>query len=159
VGGDSAGGNLSAAVALMARDRGTPSIAFQLLVYPVTNYALDTESYRANGEGYLLTKAGMKWFWGHYLNAENDGAKPYASPLRAANLANLPPALVITAEYDPLRDEGIAYADKLRAAGVKVVHSDYKGAIHGFFSLGYMFQLGKDVMAEASAALRSAFAK
>jgi len=159
VGGDSAGGNLSAAVALMARDRGTPSLAFQLLIYPVTNYALDTRSYQANGDGYLLTKGGMRWFWSHYLSAESDGANSYASPLRAANLSNLPPALVITAEYDPLRDEGIAYAEKMRAAGVKVVHSDYKGMIHGFFSLGYMFTQGKTAMAEACGALRKAFAR
>jgi acetyl esterase len=158
VGGDSAGGNLSAAVALMARDRGTPSLAFQLLIYPVTNYALDTWSYQRNGEGYLLTKNAMQWFWGHYLSAESDGAKPYASPLRASNLTNLPPALVITAEYDPLRDEGIAYADKMRAAGVKVVHSDYKGMIHAFFVLGYMFTQGKNAMVEACGALRNAFA-
>ena len=157
VGGDSAGGNLSAAVALMARDRGGPTIKFQLLVYPVTNYDLETGSYRANAEGYLLTRAGMKWFWDLYLNTANDGAMPYASPLRAANLANLPPALVITAEYDPLHDEGAAYADRLRAAGVKVVHNDYKGMIHGFFTLGYALTQGKNVVAEACTALRAAF--
>ena len=159
VGGDSAGGNLSAAVALMARDRGAPALAFQLLIYPVTNDDLTTGSYRSNAEGYLLTKAGMTWFWDHYLKVASDGANPYASPLRATNLGKLPPALVITAEYDPLRDEGIAYAERLRAAGVKVTHTNYPTAIHGFFSLGYMFQLGKDVMAQACAALRTALAK
>jgi len=156
VGGDSAGGNLSAAVALMARDRGGPSLKFQLLVYPVTDHNLNTGSYRANGEGYLLTKAGMDWFWNHYIGKPGDDANPYMSPLRAANLSNLPPALVITAEFDPLRDEGAAYAEKLKGAGNKIAYTDYKGAIHGFFSLGYMFKLGRDVMAEACAALRTA---
>ena len=159
VGGDSAGGNLSAAVALMARDRGGPALKFQLLVYPVTDHNLNTNSYRANGEGYLLTKTGMDWFWNHYINKPGDDANPYMSPLRASNLNNLPPALVITAEFDPLRDEGTAYAEKLKAAGNQVTYSDYKGAIHGFFSLGYMFKLGRDVMGDACAALRTALSK
>jgi acetyl esterase len=159
VGGDSAGGNLSAVVAQMARDRGGPPLVFQLLIYPVTNHALDTASYRTNAEGYLLTKAAMEWFWGHYLNNTSEGANPYISPLRASNLANLPPALVITAEYDPLRDEGIAYAEKLRTAGNQIKLSNYPGMIHGFFTLGYVFDRGKDAVAEACGALRQAFAK
>ncbi len=158
VGGDSAGGNLSAVVAQMARDRGGPGIVFQLLVYPVTNYAFDTPSYQSNADGYLLTKSAMQWFWNHYLNSERDGANPYASPLRAASFAKLPPALVITAEFDPLRDEGRAYAEKLRAAGVAVVHSAYDGMIHGFFTMGHILDRGRQAMDEACAALRQAFA-
>jgi acetyl esterase len=159
VGGDSAGGNLSAAVAQMARDRGGPALEFQLLIYPVTSYEADTVSSKVNAEGYLLTKGAMEWFWGHYLGAGSDGAQPYASPLRATNFGNLPPAFVITAEFDPLRDEGAAYAEKMRRAGVTVKHSDYKGAIHGFFSLGHILDQGKTVMADACAELRKAFAR
>src|SRR5207247_2303064 len=99
VGGDSAGGNLAAAVALMARDRGGPEIALQILVYPVTEHGFETGSYRANAEGYLLTRDGMRWFWNHYLQRAEDGRHPHASPLLATDLTRLPPALVITAEY------------------------------------------------------------
>jgi acetyl esterase len=101
----------------------------------------------------------MDWFWNHYISKPSDDTNPYMSPLRAANFSSLPPALVITAEFDPLHDEGVAYAEKLRAAGNKVTLSDYKGAIHGFFTLGYMFQLGQDVMAEACTALRNALTR
>jgi acetyl esterase len=159
VGGDSAGGNLSAVVAQMARDRRGPAIAFQLLIYPVTEYGANTPSAKANAEGYLLTKAAMDWFWGHYLSNPADGAKPYASPLRATDFTRLPPALVITAEFDPLRDEGIAYAQKLQQAGVKVKHSDYLGMIHGFFTLGHVLARTKDVQSEINGELRKAFAR
>jgi acetyl esterase len=159
VGGDSAGGNLAAAVAQMARDRGGPALAFQLLIYPVTAYEANTPSSKANAEGYLLTKDAMEWFWGHYLRDAGDGALPYASPLLATNLDKLPPAFVITAEFDPLRDEGAAYAEKMRQAGVAVKHSDYKGAIHGFFSLGHVIDQGKTVTADACAELRKAFGR
>jgi acetyl esterase len=157
IGGDSAGGNLAAAVAQMARDRGNPPLVLQVLIYPVTNHALDTASYRANAEGYLLTKAAMGWFWNHYLEDPNDGAKPYASPLRATNFSNLPPTLLITAEFDPLHDEGAAYGAKLRDAGVKVVYSDYAGMIHGFFSLGHILDQTKNLHAEICRELRKAF--
>lgn len=130
VGGWSAGGNLAAVVAQLARDAGGPAIRFQALVNPVTNYDFGTASYSENAEGYGLTKAGMEWFWGHYLNSEADGASTKASPLRHTNLAGLPPALLITAEYDPLRDEGEAYAEKLRAAGVPVELKRYDGQGH-----------------------------
>src|SRR3712207_1579276 len=130
VGGDSAGGNLAAAVALLARDLGSVSITHQLLIYPVTDYSFDTPSYRDNAEGYLLSRAGMEWYWGHYLASDADGDNPYASPLRARDLSGLPPALVITAEYDPLRDEGEAYAKRLREAGVPVMSTCYPGMIH-----------------------------
>jgi acetyl esterase len=159
IGGDSAGGNLSAVVAQMARDRKGPSIAFQLLIYPVTDYEPNTPSSKANAEGYLLTKSAMDWFWGHYLSNPSDGAKPYASPRRATDFSKLPPALVITAEFDPLRDEGVAYAQKMQQAGVKVKHSDYLGMIHGFFSLGHVLNRSKDLMNECCAELRTAFAR
>ena len=159
VGGDSAGGNLAAAVAQMATDRGAPTLAFQLLIYPVTDCAYTTASYRNNAEGYLLTKDSMQWFWNHYLQNENDGQNPYASPLRGQRLSNLPPALVITAEFDPLRDEGEAYATKMKQAGVSVVHTDYKGMIHGFFSLTDIMEQGKQAVKEACTQLRAAFAK
>jgi len=154
IGGDSAGGNLTAVIALMARDRGGPAVRFQLLVYPVTDAVFDTRSYRDNADGYLLTKDSMVWFWNHYLRNDADRANPYASPLRAANLAGLPPALCITAEYDPLRDEGEAYAKRLEAAGVKTKLSRYDGTIHGFFSMTAFLDLGKKAVAEAAEALK-----
>ena len=155
IGGDSAGGNLTAVVALMARDRGGPALRLQLLVYPVTDATYETKSYRDNAEGYLLTRDSMVWFWNHYLRNDADKANPYASPLRAANLAGLPPALVITAEFDPLRDEGEAYAKRLEAAGVKTKLSRYDGTIHGFFAMTGFIDLGKKAVAEAAEALKA----
>jgi acetyl esterase len=157
VGGDSAGGNLAAVTTLMARDRGGPAIAFQLLIYPVTDHCYGTESYRANGEGYLLTELSMRWFWGHYLNNEVEGLDAYASPLRAQSLAGLPPALVQTAEFDPLRDEGEAYAARLREAGVPVQCTRYDGLIHGYFGMSAALDAAKRAHAEAATALRQAF--
>jgi acetyl esterase len=159
IGGDSAGGNLTAVVAQMVRDRGGPSLVYQLLVYPVTDYNFDTASYRENADGYLLTKDAMVWFWNHYLRSAADGSNLLASPLRAQNLRGLPPALILTAEFDPLRDEGEAYAARLREAGVPVTLKRYNGMIHGFFSLGAVFDQGKQAMAEAAAGLRAAFAQ
>jgi len=159
VAGDSAGGNLSAAVAQMARDRGGPAIAFQLLLCPVTEYGFDTASYRENAEGYLLTKSGMVWFWHHYLpEPAKHGSDPRASPMRAANLAGLPAAHVVTAEYDPLRDEGEAYAAKLRAAGVPVTSKRYDGQIHNFFTMGHVLAQGAAAGPEISAVLRRGLA-
>jgi len=135
VAGDSAGGNLAAVVSLMARDRGGPALCHQALLYPVTNYDFDTDSYRENAEGYFLTREGMRWCWNHYLQKDEDKENPLASPLRAADLAKLPAASVITAEYDPLRDEGEAYARRLEEAGVSTWLKRYKGTIHGFLSL------------------------
>ena len=158
VGGDSAGGNLSAAVALRLRDTAGPPLAFQLLVYPVTDNAYDTESYRANGKDLLLTTEMMRWFWDHYLGADADGTDPYVSPLRAPNLAGLPPALVFTAEFDPLRDEGEAYAAALAAAGVAVTHRRFDGQIHGFFTMLAVFPEATNAAEQAGAALKAAFA-
>jgi acetyl esterase len=132
ISGSSAGGNLAAVTALMAAHHGGPAITAQVLIVPVTNYDLTTKSYHENAEGYGLTREGMQWFWNHYLADESDGAHPHASPLRATSLAGQPPALVITAEYDPLRDEGEAYAQRLEESGVAVKRKRYDGMIHGY---------------------------
>jgi acetyl esterase len=155
--GDSAGGNLAAVVAQMARDRRKPAIQFQLLIYPVTDAACDTPSYSENAEGYFLTKAAMQWFWNHYVQNEADRNHPYASPLRASSLADLPPALVITAEFDPLRDEGERYAELLRAAGIPVQLIRYNGMIHGFFTMSAIIDQGRKAIQQSAAALRIAF--
>lgn len=157
VGGDSAGGNLAAAVALMAGDRGAPSLAFQLLIYPVTNNAFDTESCKQNGKDYLLTVDSMQWFWDHYLENAEDGKHQYASPLQAKYVNSPPPALVITAEFDPLRDEGEAYAEKLKQAGCHVTTTRYDGMIHGFFSM-FAFDACRKAIDQAGSALKAAFA-
>jgi acetyl esterase len=136
VGGDSAGGNLAAVVSQMAKAGGGPAISFQLLVYPVTDFGYHTQSYRDNAKGYLLTMESMEWFWNHYLNTTADGENPKASPLRAPDLSGLPRALVITAEFDPLRDEGEAYAGRLMEAGVPTSAVRFNGMIHGFYANG-----------------------
>ena len=159
VGGDSAGGNLAAVVALMARDRGGPPLVFQLLIYPATNHDFTTASYLENAEGYSLTTADSRWFWSQYLRHEDDARNPYASPLRAPDLSGLPPALVITAEYDPLRDEGEAYAARLREAGLAAETKRYDGMIHGFFQMGGVLAQGKQALEDAAQALRVAFAR
>ena len=158
VGGDSAGGNLAAVVALMARDRGGPKLAFQLLVYPATDTDFETRSYRENSEGYFLTRADMVWFWNHYAPRDEDRRNPYAAPLRAASLRGLPPALVITAEFDPLCDDGNAYAARLREDGVPVRLSQQDGLIHGFFQMGAVIDRGRASVDEASRAVKDAFA-
>ncbi len=155
--GDSAGGNLACVVAMMARDRGGPAVCFQLLVYPVTNYAFDTPSYRENANGYLLEKEAMMWFWSHYLPSPVHGEEPYASPLRAPDLHGLPSALIITAEYDPLRDEGEAYGRRLAEARVPVRMHRYQGMIHGFLGMSPVWEQAKAAMAESAAALQQAF--
>jgi acetyl esterase len=156
VGGDSAGGNLAAVVAQQLRDGGPP-IAFQLLVYPVCDAKLVLPSIDENAEGYFLEKATMEWFRGHYLG-DGDRDDPRISPLAAADdaLAGLPPALIITAEYDPLRDEGEAYGERLRQAGVDTTVTRYDGVIHGFFSMRDMLPDGAAAVTEASTALRKA---
>ena len=156
VGGDSAGGNLAATVCLVARDRGGPKIAFQLLVYPVTDYEDDRPSSHEFAEGYFLTTAMMDYFWGHYLVRPEDGTHPHASPIKAESLADLPPAFVITAECDPIRDQGEAYAQRLRESGVPAAVQRYDGAIHAFFNLGGVIDSGKQAVADAGAALRTA---
>jgi acetyl esterase len=158
VGGDSAGGNLSAVVAQMARDQGGPAIRFQLLIYPVTDADFTRPSYAQNAEGYLLTTSAMRWFWGHYAPSEAQRREPYASPLRAADLSGLPPALVQTAEFDPLRDEGEAYAKRLQDAGVSTTLSRHDGLIHGFVSMGLIAPKAQAAIDEAVGALAKALA-
>lgn len=135
VSGDSAGGNLAAAVAQAARDRNGPAIAGQALIYPAVDYDWSSPSLEQNGEGYLLTRSSMQWFWAHYLGAGDPTDNPYVCPARADSLADLPPAYVGTCEYDPLRDEGEKYAAGLRDAGVQVTAKRYDGMIHGVFWL------------------------
>jgi len=159
VGGDSAGGNLGAAVSLMARDRQGPAIAHQLLIYPVTDADFDRGSYVDNALGYFLTRAGMEWFWNHYVPDPAERTQPYCAPLRAPDLSGLPPALVITAEFDPLRDEGEAFADRLKAAGVATRATRYDGMIHGFFSMGAIAPAAREAVAEACSELRAAFGR
>ena len=155
--GDSAGGNLAAVVAQMIRDKGGPAVAFQLLVYPVTDGVnFDTPSYHENGQDYMLTAESMHWFWNHYAPNAEDRRNPYASPVLAENLADLPAALVMTAEYDPLRDEGEAYAEKLAKAGVEVEVVRCDGLIHGFFGQARTVQAAVEPMARACEALKAA---
>lgn len=159
VGGDSAGGNLAAVVSLMARDRGGPTITFQLLIYPTTdNHEPGTPSLQENAQGYFLTLDDIHWFDAQYISRNVSREEPYAFPLFAKQLTNLPPALVITAEYDPLRDEGELYAQRLREAGIPATVSRYDGMIHGFVSMAKVLDKGKTALAEAAAALHNALA-
>ena len=156
--GDSAGGNLATVVALMAREKGTPPLIYQVLIYPATHYNTETESYQKYGNGdYRFTKAEMVWFWQHYLRTDADGQNPYASPLLAEDLSNLPPALIITAEYDMLRDEAEVYADRLQSAGVPVTLKNYDGMIHGFLGFARVVDVGQKAIADIAAQLRSVF--
>jgi acetyl esterase len=157
VGGDSAGGNLAAVVSQIAIDRGGPSIAYQLLIYPSTDMRMNMPSIEENADGPLLTKASMHWFVNHYLNSDADRTDPLASPLLASNLRGLPPAFILTAECDPLRDEGEAYGQHLREAGVPVDVQRYKGLPHGFFSFAAALDGGRRALADATRRLRSAF--
>jgi acetyl esterase len=161
VGGDSAGGNLAAVVCLMVRDAlradheaVRPSL--QLLIYPATDMTMTLPSIGEFADGYFLTRDTMRWFIDHYLPSRDAARDWRASPLFAASLADVPPAYVITAGFDPLRDEGIAYAQKLRAAGVTVDHIDYGGMIHGFISMGGVISTTQRAIDGAGAALRQA---
>ncbi len=159
VSGDSAGGNLAAVVALRCRDEGGPPLRGQLLIYPITDhYSAGMASYEANAEGYFLTKAGMQWFLDHYLDGAEDAAHPHLAPLRAEDLGGLPPAFVITAEFDPLRDEGDRYAERLRAAGVETVHRPCPGMIHGFFARVGLIDRADEVIGESCAWLERVLA-
>ena len=151
VGGDSSGGNLAAAVALRARDADIP-LALQLLVYPVLDRSFSTGSYAEFAEGFSLTQAGMRWYWSHYLG-EADGADRDASPARETDLTGLAPAFVATAELDPLRDEGEAYARRLEDAGVPTAHVRYDGMIHGFLRMPAAIDRAADALDDLSAVL------
>jgi acetyl esterase len=156
VGGDSAGGTLAAVVALQARDERAPSIALQVLLYPVTDVAGETRSYRDFAEGHLLTRESMRWFIAHYLKAPDQAADWRASPLRARSFAGLAPALIVTAGFDPLRDEGEAYAQRLREADVRVDAICYGGMIHGFVPMGRLIDTGNRAVSHIAASLRQA---
>ena len=155
VGGDSAGGNLAAVASLMARDINGPHIAFQLLIYPVTQIGIDSASRKELATGYFLETETMTWFEDQYVDPA-DADNPYASPLKADSLSGLPPAYVITAGFDPLKDEGKAYADGLRAAGVDVQYVNYDGMIHGFIALTALVENAANAVAETGVALKKA---
>jgi acetyl esterase len=159
VGGESAGANLAAVAALMAQERGSTPLVLQLLMYPVLDYSFDRSSHKENGEGYFLTTEMMLWFWRQYLNSDADGESHLASPIRARFLRGVAPAAIFTAEFDPLRDEGAAYAAKLREAGVPVTYKCCEGLIHGFMGMAKVVEPAKKAMEDAAATLRSAFAK
>ena len=157
VAGDSAGGNLAAVSALRARDSGGPPIALQVLVYPVVDYDLDRRSYREyDGDELIVNRRDMIWFWDHYAPDPGTRVNPYASPLRASSLSGLPPVYLVTAEHDPLREEGFAYADRLRAARVPVDHRHFGSQIHGFFTFTGMLDDADKAVADAGSAIRAA---
>jgi acetyl esterase len=159
VGGDSAGGNLAAVMTLLARDANGPAISFQLLIYPGTDQQMGFPSIERNGDGYLLTKRAMQYFRGHYLPRAEDWLDWRASPLLAKSLANLPPAFVLTAGYDPLVDEGKAYADRLAREGVKTGYRNYADMIHGFITMGRVLDAANAALADCAQALRDAWVR
>ncbi|MGI8665180.1 MAG: alpha/beta hydrolase [Jatrophihabitans sp.] len=157
VGGDSAGGNLAAVTTLLAKRQGGPGLAAQLLIYPNTRYGADTDSMRENDDPSMFNRRSVDWYWAHYLADPSDGLDPLASPLLAEDLSELPPALVITAEYDPLRDEAEQYAQRLRADGVPTELSRYDGVMHGFFTMSGVLDSGRDAVSQAADFLRAQF--
>lgn len=156
VGGDSAGGNLAAVVSVLARDAGDLPLQFQLLIYPATDMRRGSASHISNGEGYLLTNDTMEYFQGHYVADKSQYLDPRASPLLNGNLANLPPAFVMTAGYDPLRDEGLAYADALSVAGNLATHICFERQIHGFITMGRVLDEANTAVAICAAELKRA---
>ncbi|WP_137290502.1 alpha/beta hydrolase [Natronorubrum halophilum] len=159
VAGDSAGGNLAAVVARMARDRGGPDIAYQVLLYPPVSHHQDWDSIDENGEGYFITKADLAWFDEQYFEHEIDAMNVYAAPLLSSDLEGLPPATVVTGGFDPLRDEGFAYVERLEEAGVDVSHYHYDDAIHAFVQLAaepFEFERSQEVLADIADDLRTA---
>jgi acetyl esterase len=157
VAGDSAGGNLAAVVSLIARDRGQPALACQVLIYPATDQRCEFPSHERNGEGYLLTRDGIRFFRDGYLPNVADRTDWRASPLLAAQHTGLPPALVLTAGYDPLLDEGREYAERLKAAGVEVGYKEYSDMVHGFVLFGGVVDAAHTAVADCCAYLRRAF--
>lgn len=158
VGGDSAGGNLAAVMALMARDGALPRLAYQLLIYPATDMTMTTVSSQTVGPGVPLTSATMKWFIDHYMRGPEDMIDWRASPIRAASVAGTAPALVLTAAADPLRDEGIAYAARLEREGVRTTAIHLTDQIHGFLSMGKVIRAADTAIDMMAASLRRAFA-
>ncbi|HUU72210.1 MAG TPA: alpha/beta hydrolase fold domain-containing protein [Burkholderiales bacterium] len=158
VGGDSAGGNLAAVVSILARNAGSPKIAFQLLIYPVTAPEPETKSHHAFAEGYLLTRKTITWFFTQYIRSSKDVTDFRYAPLEADDLSSLPPSLIVVAGYDPLRDEGVEYAEALIHAGNRVRLSNYEGMVHGFYLMGGMVDASRRAISESAAMLREAFA-
>jgi acetyl esterase len=156
VGGDSAGGNLATVVATLARDRGGPLLKFQLLIYPLVDFADNSPSMQQYAKDYFLTRESMDWFTDCYLSNRAAGLEPSASPMNAKDVRGLPPAMILTAEYDPLCDQGEAYARKLQSAGVPVELKRYDGMIHAFFSFSGVIDTAKVALADAASALRRA---
>ncbi len=157
VGGDSAGGNLAAVVAIAARDEGSPPICFQLLIYPATDMRRTHDSHQVNGQGYLLTKDTLAYFHDHYIDDPVHDQDWRASPLLHADLRRLPPALVLTAGYDPLRDEGLAYSQRLTEAGNRATHVCFERQIHGFIMMGRVIDEANEAVAMCAAAVARAF--
>lgn len=158
IGGDSAGGNLSAVTAIVARDAGNPKIRFQILIYPGTHAPHHTRSAERNGQGYSFTRELLDYFRQNYVRSPEDYSDWRCSPLLAPDLSRLPPALIITAGYDPLLDDGKAYAEKLQAAGVPVTYACYEGMIHGFITMGKVLDAANTAIQQCATALRQAFA-
>ncbi len=158
VAGDSAGGNLAAVVSQLTQQVKGPKVCFQILIYPTTRVRAETESMTENAEGYFLDRATMDWFMDCYIPKDVDTTDPRLSPLLAEDLSGLPPAYVITAGFDPLRDEGKAYADRLSSSGVEVTYKHYDDMIHGFFNMTGLLEDGRDAVKEAAKALKAAFA-
>jgi len=158
VGGDSAGGNLAAVCAILARNDGYPKLAFQLLIYPCTAPEPETPSHRKFAEGHLLTRNTITWFYKQYVRSPKEFDDFRFAPLVAEDLSNLPPALVLVAGYDPLRDEGVDYAKRLIESGNRVTLVNYEGMIHGFLLMGGAVDAAKRALSESAAALRRAFA-
>ena len=158
IGGDSAGGNLAAVTALALRDGGGPALALQLLIYPATDFRANTSSHAQNGSGYLLTREAIDYFTNNYLNGSHDVSDWRASPALAQSFRGLPRAFVLTAEYDPLRDEGAQYAQLLRDAGVSVEYVSFAGQIHGFITMSKVIDAAAVAFDRCAGALKSAFA-
>ena len=161
VAGDSSGGNLAAAVAHMARDRGGPDLAYQLLLYPTVSPDTDWDSVEENGEGYFITAEDLEWFDDQYFEDDSDRRHAYGSPLVADDFEGLPPATIVTGGFDPLRDEGVAYAKQLEEAGVDVTHRHYNDAIHAFVQMAtdpFGFERSREAFEDVCDDLREALA-
>ena len=156
VGGDSAGGNLAAVVTLLARERGGPPLAYQMLIYPALDMTMAMPSVQENGVGYFLTSEDMVLFCNQYIRVASDKVNQLVSPLLAPDLTGLPPAVIVTAEFDPLRDEGEAYGERLRQAGVPVALRRYDGMIHGFLSMGGAIDRARLALQQTASDLRAA---
>ena len=155
VGGDSAGGNLAAAVALKIRDRDVLKLAYQLLFYPCNERDFETQSYLDFADGYGLPRRSMQWFWEQYLQGDDHDSDPYACPSKAIDFSNLAPAIIVTAEYDPLKDDGVKYERLLKGAGVPTSYLEYKGMIHGFVTMGAITPTAQRAIEECATQIKT----